>query len=138
MRRSEIVAAGRALLGTPFQHQGRTPGVAMDCGGVIVHLAKMMGIEYDMQGYSRRPDGNKLIDVVDGALVRIPKDAYQPGDVICIRFMRDPQHLALVTDYGMLHAWQRVKTPAKVVEHLITDEWRKRIVAAWQFPGVID
>lgn len=138
MRRDEIVAAGRALIGTPFRHQGRTPGVGIDCGGVIVHLLSLMGIEYDIQGYARIPEGNGLVDVCDGVLVRIQRDAYRPGDVVCVRLSRYPQHLALITDYGMLHAWQRVWSPAKVVEHGLTDEWRGRVVAAWQFPGVTE
>ena len=138
MRRDDIIAAARGLIGTPFAHQGRTPGVAMDCGGVVVHLLGLMGIAYDVDGYSRLPDGDSLIRVVDGALERIARDAYRPADVVAVRISRHPQHLALVTDYGLLHAWQRVWSPASVVEHTLTDDWRARIVAAWQFPGVID
>lgn len=138
MRRSEIIAEARTLIGTPFQHQGRTPGVALDCGGVVVHLLARMGIEYDVHGYARQPEGDRLLEVCDGALVRIARDAYRPGDVVALRITRHPQHLALITDYGILHAWQRIWTPARVVETTLSDDWRRRIVAAWQFPGVTD
>ena len=138
MRRSEIVAEARTLVGTPFQHQGRVPGVGLDCGGVIVHLLRYMGIEYDVPGYGRLPEGDRLLEACDGVLTRIPKDVLQPGDVVALRLLRDPQHLALVTDYGILHAWQRIWTPAKVCETILTADWRQRIAAAWQFPGVTD
>ena len=36
-----MIAAARACLGTPFHHQGRMPGVGLDCIGlVIVALAR--------------------------------------------------------------------------------------------------
>ena len=138
MRRSDIVAEARTLVGTPFQHQGRTPGVGLDCGGVIVHLLRFMGINYDVAGYGRLPEGLRLIEVCDEALVRIRPSVFKPGDVIALRLLREPQHLALVTDYGILHAWQRIWTPAKVCETILTADWRQRIAAAWQFPGVTD
>lgn len=34
--RSDFLLATRALLGTSFQHQGRVPGVGLDCAGLVV------------------------------------------------------------------------------------------------------
>ena len=138
MRRSAIITEARALIGTPYQHQGRVPGVGMDCAGVIVHLLACMGINHDVPGYGRLPEGDKLLTACDEVLTRIPRDAFKPGDVVALRLLREPQHLALVTDYGILHAWQRIWSPAKVCETTLSDDWRGRICAAWQFPGVSD
>ena len=33
--RADIVAAARSLIGTPFRHQARLPGVGIDCLNLI-------------------------------------------------------------------------------------------------------
>jgi len=53
MSADEILAAARACLGTPFLHQGRIPGVALDCAGLVVAVAQAIGADYvDRTGYS--------------------------------------------------------------------------------------
>jgi cell wall-associated NlpC family hydrolase len=53
------------------------------------------------------------------------------GDVLLLRFDRDPQHLAILTGDGtIIHALQSV---GKVVEHRLSPDWRARLVAAWEF-----
>ena len=39
MTSADIIAIARACLGTPFRHQGRIPGVALDCAGLVVAVA---------------------------------------------------------------------------------------------------
>ncbi len=36
MKREDFVRVARSYIGTPFHHQGRLPGVGLDCAGVIV------------------------------------------------------------------------------------------------------
>jgi cell wall-associated NlpC family hydrolase len=43
MTAAEIIAAARACLGTPFRHQGRLPGIGLDCAGVALHVAQAVG-----------------------------------------------------------------------------------------------
>ncbi|MBK8745664.1 MAG: peptidase P60, partial [Propionivibrio sp.] len=38
-----ILAAARACIGTPFVHQGRIPGLALDCAGLVVAVAQAIG-----------------------------------------------------------------------------------------------
>lgn len=53
----EILGAARSMLGTPFHHQGRLPGVGLDCAGLIVCAFRAVGVELiDLQGYGRRTD----------------------------------------------------------------------------------
>ena len=42
----QILAAARAEIGTPFRHQGRVSGKALDCAGLICHVASVIGLEY--------------------------------------------------------------------------------------------
>jgi cell wall-associated NlpC family hydrolase len=39
-----MVLAARECLGTPFQHQGRVPGVGLDCVGVAIYAAREVGL----------------------------------------------------------------------------------------------
>ena len=136
MNREQIIAAGRELLGTPWAHQGRTPGVGIDCAGVIVHILKINGIGYDVSGYAHEPNGELTLHA-DSCLTRILVSSMQPADVLIFRIKRLPQHVALATDKGILHSFNRgAGTLSKVVETGLTDQWRAHIVAAYKFPWV--
>ena len=139
----QILAAARAEIGTPFRHQGRVSGKALDCAGLICHVASVIGLEYfDQQGYSRHPSQGLLESALDGqpCLVRVALADMQTGDVLLMRFSGDPQHLAIYAgwsdvyqDEGIVHAWLQAK---KVSENRLTDEWRARIVRIYRFRGV--
>lgn len=129
-----IVAAARAALGTPFRHQGRLPGTALDCAGLALTSAQAAGIAVlDQAGYPRRAGGAMLEAALDGqpALERVT-DAPQAGDILLMRFEGDPQHLAVCAGSTVIHAWATLR---RVVEHDLTDEWRRRIVRVYRVRG---
>lgn len=131
MRPNDIVEAARKYLGVKWQHQGRSE-FGVDCLGLIVNVARDCGMEvFDSTDYSRVPDGNRLVKELDEQMIRV--DVADIGDVLLMRFGAGPQHLAIVTDVGIIHAWHG---PKKVVEHVFDDEWRKRTVRAYRFPLV--
>lgn len=140
MNAQMIVAAARAELGTPFRHQGRIPGKALDCAGLVVAVAAALGADYvDQQGYSRHPSDGLLESALDAqpCLERVALADMQPGDVLLMRFAGDPQHLAIhagFSDSGqsetIIHAEIRAR---KVCEHRLSDEWRGCIVRVYRF-----
>ena len=128
-----MVAAARRCLGTPFRHQGRQPGRGLDCVGLIVCAARECGLaDYDVTGYARLPQGDSMKEHLLAAGL-LPRDmpSARPGDVLLMRFTREAQHLALMTERGVLHSYQQV---GRVVEHRLDDAWRGRIVGAYAFP----
>lgn len=128
-----IVDAARACIGTPFRHQGRIPGVALDCAGLVVAVAQELGVAYtDQQGYSRTPSGGRLECALDEqpCLVRVPASERQPGDVLLIRFASDPQHLAILAGDTIIHSYASV---GAVCEHRLSPVWVARIVCAYRF-----
>ena len=143
MMREQIVAAARTQIGTPFRHQGRLPGKALDCAGLVIVAAQSIGATYaDQQGYDRRPSGGLLEAALDAqpCLERVEIRDRQAGDVLLMRFASDPQHLAiyagLVDVYqaeGIIHAWMQAR---KVCEHHLSDEWFERIVRVYRFNGI--
>lgn len=143
MKPEAIVAAARTAVGTPFRHQGRLASKALDCAGLVCHVAASLGIEYvDQSGYSKRPSQGLLEAALDSqpCLVRVGVTEMQPGDVLLMRFTGDPQHLAIYAgwsdvyhDDGIIHAWLQA---GKVSENRFTDEWRGRVVRVYRFVGV--
>ena len=71
---ADVVAAARAHIGTPWQHQGRLRGVALDCAGLVIMVARDLGIvepDFDIRGYGRAPDGTMLAYCA-GAMTALP------------------------------------------------------------------
>jgi len=129
----DIIAAARAHIGTPFRHQGRVPGLGLDCAGLLIAVAREFDLEYrDVSGYSRRPDGT-LLSVMEaqGSLIKIKEP--EPGCVLVMRFSNEPQHVAICTGQTLIHSHAAV---GKVTEHRFADVWRARVVAAFRFKGL--
>ena len=133
--RARIVAASRECLGTPFRHQGRVPGHGLDCVGLAVHVGHSLGlVRYDVRAYSRLPAGGELERHLAVAGLRSKSvEAALPGDLYLMVFESDPQHVAIKTDRGIIHAYLSAR---RVVEHGLNDIWRRRIVGAYAFPGL--
>jgi len=96
-----VVAVARSWLGTPWQHQGRLPGVALDCVGLVICAARAVGqvpADWDFNGYARAPDGS-MLPLCDDMLTRVPPAEMAPGDVAAIAIGSNPQHMAIVGDY---------------------------------------
>jgi cell wall-associated NlpC family hydrolase len=135
----QVVAAARALLGTPWMHQARLPGQAVDCVGLVVLVARQLGLvpaEWDVQGYSRMPDGS-LLQLC--AQHMQPIEALEEGAVIAVRTLRDPQHLAIVAGspgpgrWRVVHACQRA---GRVVETRLLLRPSFGLCGVYRLPGV--
>ena len=136
MSPDDIINAARACLGTPFRHQGRLPGVALDCAGLVVAVAKAIGADYhDVAGYGRTSSGGMLESCLcsQPGLDIISKADRQPSDILLIRFSGDPQHLAIFTGETIIHSYASV---GAVCEHRMADVWAARIVCAYRFKGL--
>ena len=136
MTPQQIVAAARACVGTPFRHQGRTPGRGLDCAGLLIVVAREVGIDpVDVSGYPRRPDGNlkAALDMQPG-LERVTGTP-QAGDFILFHYEDDAHegHLGICTGANLIHAWAHAR---KVAEHAFTPEWQRRVAAVYRIKGI--
>lgn len=135
MTADQIITAARSQIKTPFVHQGRVPGKALDCAGLVVTVARMVGADpLDVVGYSRIPTG-VLGSVMDRqtCLRRIPVDQAAPGDILVMRFKTDPQHLAILAGATIIHSHADVR---QCCEHTFDDQWRRRVTAVYRFIGI--
>jgi len=133
----KIIAAAFECMGTPFVHQGRVPGLGIDCAGLLVHCFKSLGLPYnDESGYPRTPYDGQLQKILDiqPALQRIAVADALPGDWLTMRMSKDPQHLALRADDRNGHQYiiHAASESGAVVHHRIDDLNRARITGAYR------
>ena len=76
-----IVAAAESQLGVPYVWGGSTPGVALDCSGLVQYCYAQAGISLPHQSESQMEGGT-----------RIPLSEAQPGDILW-----KPGHVAIYT-----------------------------------------
>lgn len=138
--RNEVVAAARGMIGTPWRHQARMPGVGLDCGGLIIAVAEAVGRPVaPIDRYPRSPDGGMLRAAMDERFDAIAAPDAEPGDIVLFwlsEATRHPQHTGVLTplhgDFGFVHALHGAGT----VEVSLTPEWRSKVDTFYRYRGV--
>ena len=117
--RAAVVAEARTWIGTPFHHQASLKGIGCDCIGLVVGVARALGLpEADrfandprFRGYARTPVPWSLLAACKEYLDEIDAEARQPGDVAQFTFASEPMHFGIISarapDY-VIHGYQRV------------------------------
>lgn len=124
---ADIVRVARTYLGTPFHHQGRVKGHGIDCIGLVVGVAKELGLpHHDLKGYAREPDGITIMREIPKSLDEIAEAGI--GDVWVFKFGPLPSHAGIRTDIGMIHTYS---LSGKVVEHPLNSTWTRRICGSF-------
>lgn len=145
--RAMVVAEARSWLRTPWQHQARMKGVGVDCAGLIIGVARNLGLvpaDADVTDYARKPDGVSLLRHCRQWMLLIEPRNARAGDVIVIRFDVDPQHMAILGDapgggLAMIHALDRPgHKGGEVIEHRYAPFYLPVTMAAFRLPGVVD
>lgn len=135
--RAEVVAEAREWIGTPFVHQGRVKGVAADCVGLVIGVARRKELsQFDIRNYPARPNPTMMRGLLDQHLVRISFKQLEPADLVYFRVVHQPQHLAIVSQVEplrMIHAYSRENT-MRCVEQDLTPFWRQRVDGCYRFP----
>jgi NlpC/P60 family putative phage cell wall peptidase len=129
----EIVGAARAWLGTPYRHQASTLGAGCDCLGLLRGVWRALyGAEaVEVRPYRADGRGADLLAGAERWLVRADEPA--AGRVVLFRLGRQtaPRHCAImVSETRFIHAQERLG----VVEANMTDGWRRRAAAIFEFP----
>lgn len=131
----DFINKTREYLGVKYKHRGRTADEGLDCIGLFSRVAQDLGIRVnDRTNYSMLPNPKKMEVSLLEHLDPIPPCEIVPGSIIWIRFIKDPQHVALVTERGtIIHSYNRV---GEVVEHNLSKPWMRRINKAYKIKGV--
>lgn len=120
--------AARGMVGTPFHHQGRVPGVALDCVGVAMCAAWAAGIHVaDISGYGRSPNDCQMRHELAQRCLEVAEP--QSGDVVLFALHRgQAQHLAVIDGQHIIHA----VNGRNVVRQEFAPRWRKRVDSYWR------
>jgi NlpC/P60 family putative phage cell wall peptidase len=142
--RAQIIEEARTWAGTRWHHQASKKGVGCDCIGLIVGVARVLGIEgaaeYDAcleaRGYGHIPDPTMLTIMAKRFLLPINFDDMQVADILVMRFAVEPQHFALISEAKcarIIHAYAEAR---RVTEHGMDALWRSRVVRAYSYRGI--
>ena len=141
--RDKIVAAARAWIGTPWQHQASLKGVATDCVGLIrgvyedVTGRPVVGSwDYPATWHLFKAD-ERLAGELAAYVQPIDKSEARPGDILTFGFGKGPAHHLgiMATPTTFVHAWADVNN---VTETRLSDFWIKNWRGAFRFPEVQD
>lgn len=146
--RREVVDIARSYKGTDFHHQGRLPGVGLDCAGVLICIGRSIGVvpaDFDVEPYPLPPDGRTMMALCRKYLIPVSRAAMRPGDAVVVIVDSDsghPQHLGIVGDYwhgglSMIHAAMRRGGGGSVIETRLMFSRAMIFKAAFAFPGAV-
>lgn len=139
--RTDIVAAARGWIGTPYHHQASLSGAGCDCLGLV------RGVWRDLYGTEPEtpppytPDWGEvggtehLLAAAGRHLRAVPLDRVRPGDLLLFRLKPNTvaKHVALLSGpQRMIHA----QSGDAVREVALTVGWWRRATAAFAFPGI--
>ncbi len=120
----------RSWIGTPFHHGASLKGVGCDCYGLIVGVARDMGLR--PPALPVYPHDPKALTDMERAAVKehflsfarlIPREETRDGDILIFSLSQDPVHFAFrLTAETFLHADRH----QGVMETRYTPSWQRR------------
>lgn len=134
----QFVAFARELIGTPFHHQGRVPGLGLDCIGTVAIAATKAGYSIaDRSNYPHKPDGSFQESVEQHCDLIEFKDL-RVGDLVMFKFDQEvhAQHIGIISNLEpllMIHAYAQRK---KVTENSIDATWLPILSGCYRFKDV--
>lgn len=138
----KFVHTARRCLKTPYHHQGRSPGLGLDCIGLVAWTCwtlELLPKSYDYTDYPPRPDGVTLCREFNKVFE--PTEEIRPGTILVFA-IPVPRHCAICTGDSIIHTWSKYlsKAPSelagRVVEHAYNSRWKKFFHSAYWVPGV--
>lgn len=138
----DIVDEARGWLGTPYVHQASVKGAGTDCLGLLRGVWRsVIGHEpeavptYSMD-WSEPQGEERMWAAAQRNLVERPRSFLAPGCVLLFR-MRDAgvaKHLGIVSEAGAVPRFIHAYSGHGVVENALSDPWRRRVAACFEFP----
>lgn len=128
----DVVRFARECLGARYRIQGRHPATGLDCGGLGLYVLRRLGREpEDCEPYSLRTlDRNLIAGMLRSQrFEQLAPSLAEVGDYLLFEPASGLRHLAIKTDYGVVHAHLGLR---KVVE--APPDPGMRLIEAWRLP----
>lgn len=132
---NQLIEAARVYIDTKWRHRGRSCH-GVDCAGLVVLAYRDCGVMLpDYTLYGREPHRDGLVKYVTRALGQPMGDddrTLAEGDVLIMRFDREPHHMAIVAiaNYGGTAAFNIIHADGqagRVHEQRLTPDMASRI-----------
>ncbi|QDU67719.1 NlpC/P60 family protein [Engelhardtia mirabilis] len=130
---TRIAAAEAALgyIGTPFHHQGRVPGVGLDCAGIALAAYAAQGVELPtIDAYPSDPPPELLRTWLEQLATEV--DGPEVGGLVLLRVggpLAGARHLGLFVDGGrFVHVMRDFKVQTQVLD----PKWLRRVDSYWR------
>lgn len=140
----KILKVAKSWLGTKFHYAGRIKknefnDGGVDCIGLILKIGEEIGstsngkniVTYDYLNYSRYPNFGEMQKFLGKYFMKITKKQAKIGDLIYFNFPNRLEHIAIISDIGIIHCYIEAKS---VVEHHLNNYWFEKIVEFYRYP----
>lgn len=134
----DVVEVARDWVGTPYRHQSATKGAGCDCLGLIVGVWRELFGERKLElppyssSWRDKTHAARLHALAETHLVRLEETNLKSGQVVLLQMHNGlpAKHCAILSASDrFIHAQERIG----VVEVPISNWWRRRIVAQFEF-----
>lgn len=140
--RLDVVAAARGWIATPYQHQCSTKGAGTDCLGLLRGVwREVMGAEPQVvppysPDWSEASGNEVLFEAGMRWLLPKPLDDAVEGDILLFRMRPGAvaKHLGFAGRIGTNASFIHAYSGHGVIETALSEPWRRKIVARFQFP----
>ncbi len=137
-----IVVTARGWIGTPYLHQASVKGAGADCLGLIrgiwreVISAEPESIPAYSQDWSEPSGSEDLLAAAQRWLIEKNSADEAPGDVLLFRMRSGAvaKHLGIAAHVGASASFIHAYTGHGVIETSLSDPWRRKIAARFEFP----
>jgi NlpC/P60 family putative phage cell wall peptidase len=138
----DAVALARGWISTPYHHQASSKGIGTDCLGLVRGVwRELYGTEPQLpvaytRDWAEASGRETMLEAALQHMVAVARDAARPGDVLVFRLRSGfaAKHAGILSGPGsMIHAMEGVP----VADVALSPWWRRRIAAAFSFPGTI-
>jgi len=138
---ANFARAARSQIGVPFAPQGRSAFNLLDCVGLPVVSAAIIGVELEfVSDYSFGSDYSGMLGEYLAANGReVSMSEMQEGDVVAFWLTKPnkPRHLAVLSSgahgFDMIHTSESSR---RVVQHELDAKWQRHIHSVWRFYGI--
>jgi cell wall-associated NlpC family hydrolase len=143
--RLDVVRAARKCVGTPFKHQGRIIGVGLDCLGLVLavlHECNYPGLpevlrDKRVHRYTTIPRGELYAGLHKYCIRKQPNEAL-PADILVQWVDNNAQHLMVMTErHTVIHAIEKMPWSA-VLEQRLLPSVRRKVINAFELPGILN
>jgi NlpC/P60 family putative phage cell wall peptidase len=139
---SLVVAEARAWIGTPYLHQASIKGAGADCLGLLrgiwraVHGAEPEAVPPYTDDWAEPDRREVLLAAARRWLIEKLVTEESSGDVLLFRMRSGSiaKHLGVQSNIGPEARFIHAYTGHGVVESALSQPWRRRIAARFNFP----